>query len=206
MSLIGRSSVAALGAAAVFGATVALVTIPVGVSAHAEAAKARSFKSEMVANAAVAARQVAQDAAERSYVQLALPADDAAEDVDTDVAEIDSELVCLAKVIVHEAGNQSEKGQLAVAQVVMNRLHSPKFPKTICSVVMQRGQFFNVHAYNPPKDKRWTLALKIARDARKGDSDPVVGNALFFRAAQVNPPFFRSRPIVGRIGNHYFHE
>ncbi|MEI9849976.1 MAG: cell wall hydrolase [Sphingomonas sp.] len=121
-------------------------------------------------------------------------------------AAIDGELVCLAKVVVHEAGNQSREGQLAVAQVVMNRLRSPRFPKSICGVVMQPGQFFNVHGYSPPKDGRWKLALEIARDARLGISEPVVGEALFFRAAQVNPAFFRSRPIVGRIGNHYFHQ
>ncbi|WP_264944535.1 cell wall hydrolase [Sphingomonas canadensis] len=177
-----------------------------GGSATAQAQGADTVSQDSLATAQANAVQAEQDEVPAQTAPVAAkPAiDDSA--LAAASMPVDSELVCLAKVIVHEAGNQSREGQLAVAQVVMNRLRSPKFPKTICSVVMQRGQFFNVHAYNPPKDKRWTLALEIARDARAGVSDPVVGNALFFRAAQVNPAFFRSRPIVGRIGNHYFHE
>jgi spore germination cell wall hydrolase CwlJ-like protein len=115
----------------------------------------------------------------------------------------DRELTCLAKVVVHEAGNQSRAGQLAVAQVVMNRVRSPRFPNTICGVVMQRGQFFNVHAYNPPRDARWRRALEVARDAREGVSAPVVGGAFFFHAAYA--PAFRGRTRVARLGDHVFY-
>lgn len=116
----------------------------------------------------------------------------------------DRELTCLAKVVVHEAGNQSRAGQLAVAQVVMNRVRSPRFPNTVCGVVMQRGQFFNVHAYNPPRDGRWRRALEVARDARDGVSSPVVGNAYFFHAASAGP--FRGRTLVARLGDHVFYQ
>jgi spore germination cell wall hydrolase CwlJ-like protein len=116
----------------------------------------------------------------------------------------DAELNCLAKVIVHEAGNQPRAGQLAVAQVVMNRVRSGRFASTICGVVMQRGQFFNVHAYNPPRDGRWRLAMELARDAREGISEPVIGNALFFRAAYSSGSFGNRRQ-VGRIGAHLFY-
>lgn len=117
----------------------------------------------------------------------------------------DRELTCLAKVVVHEAGNQSLQGQLAVAQVVMNRVRSPRFPNTICGVVMQRGQFFNVHAYNPPRDARWRRALDVSRDARDGVSAPVVGNALFFRATWGSSAFFRTRTRVATLGGHVFY-
>ncbi len=78
---------------------------------------------------------------------------------------VDAELTCLAKVVVHESGNQPRAGQLAVAQVVMNRVHDPRgrFGRSICGVIMQRGQFFNVHAYNPPRDLRWFRALVFYR-------------------------------------------
>jgi len=119
------------------------------------------------------------------------------------VAAIDpDELDCLAKVVLHEAGNQSRTGQLAVAQVVMNRVRSPRFPDTVCDVVMQRGQFFNVHAYNPRRDSRWHTAVEIARDALTGASGPVIGRALFFHAASARA-FNRTR--VGRIGDHVFY-
>ena len=120
-----------------------------------------------------------------------------------DEPEIDAgELDCLAKVVLHEAGNQSRTGQLAVAQVVMNRVRSPRFPDTVCDVVMQRGQFFNVHAYHPRHDGRWQTALDSARDALTGESEPVIGQALFFHAASARA-FNRAR--VGRIGDHVFY-
>ncbi|HEY0114628.1 MAG TPA: cell wall hydrolase, partial [Allosphingosinicella sp.] len=94
---------------------------------------------------------------------------------------IDSELECLAKVVLHEAGNQSRTGQIAVAEVVMNRVRSPRFPNSICSVVLQRGQFFNVHAYRPFRDARWPRAVEIAREVRDGNAPRVTNGALFFR-------------------------
>lgn len=118
---------------------------------------------------------------------------------------VDAELTCLAKVVVHEAGNQSREGQMAVAQVVMNRVNDSRgrFGRTICGVIMQRGQFFNVHAYNPPRNARWRTAVEIARQARDGDHPPVIGSALFFHAAYAPP--FRGRTRVGRIGDHVFY-
>jgi spore germination cell wall hydrolase CwlJ-like protein len=119
---------------------------------------------------------------------------------------VDAELTCLAKVIVHEAGNQPRAGQMAVAQVVMNRVNDSRhrFGRSICGVVMQRGQFFNVHAYNPPRNLRWFQALEIARQARDGTAEPVMEGALFFHAAYANVSF-RGRTRLGRIAGHVFY-
>lgn len=118
---------------------------------------------------------------------------------------MDEETICLAKIVHHESANQPREGQLAVAQVVMNRLASPRFPKSICAIALQPGQFFNVHAYNPREDHRWDRAVEIALDARNGISAPVVGEALFFHAAHASPSFHRSRPRVTQIGHHVFY-
>jgi N-acetylmuramoyl-L-alanine amidase len=118
---------------------------------------------------------------------------------------MDEETMCLAKIVHHESANQPREGQLAVAQVVMNRLASPRFPKSICAIALQPGQFFNVHAYNPRQDHRWDRAMEIALDARNGVSPPVVGEALFFHAAHAQPSFHRSRPRVTQIGHHVFY-
>ena len=95
--------------------------------------------------------------------------------VDTD-APMNEQLRCLAGAVYFEARGEPLAGQLAVAQVVINRLESPKFPKTICGIALQRNQFFNVHAYNPPKDKRWDTAVQIAMDARAGISEPALAS------------------------------
>jgi N-acetylmuramoyl-L-alanine amidase len=52
-----------------------------------------------------------------------------------------TEVSCMAQNILHEAGGESYLGQKAVAAVTMNRVLSHKFPKTVCGVVYQRGQF-----------------------------------------------------------------
>jgi spore germination cell wall hydrolase CwlJ-like protein len=121
----------------------------------------------------------------------------------TAASGIDSELECLAKVILHEAGNQSRTGQIAVAEVVMNRLRNPRFPKTICGVVLQRGQFFNVHAYKPYRDSRWPRAVEIARQVREGDVPRVTNGAFFFRAHYGAA--FPGRTRVATIGGHAFY-
>jgi spore germination cell wall hydrolase CwlJ-like protein len=119
---------------------------------------------------------------------------------------VDAELTCLAKVVVHESGNQPRAGQLAVAQVVMNRVNDSRgrFGRTICGVIMQRGQFFNVHAYNPPRDLRWFRALEVAREARDGASQQVMDGALFFHSASANMSF-RGRQRIGRLAGHVFY-
>lgn len=130
--------------------------------------------------------------------------------VRTASTEIDDELECLAKVVLHEAGNQSRAGRIAVAEVVMNRLQDPRrrFGSTICGVVLQRGQFFNVHAYHPQRrDARWGAAVEIARqvraDMQEGDHDHVTNGGLFFRNSSGAP--FRGRTRTVTIGAHHFY-
>lgn len=124
--------------------------------------------------------------------------------------EIDDELECLAKVVLHEAGNQSRAGRIAVAEVVMNRLQDPRrrFGRTICGVILQRGQFFNVHAYHPQRrDARWGAAVEIARqvreDMQEGDHAEVTNGGLFFRNS--SGAHFRGRQRTATIGAHHFY-
>lgn len=117
----------------------------------------------------------------------------------------DAELNCLARVVLYEAGAESRAGQIAVAQVVMNRVRSPRFPNTICGVIYQRGQFSAIRSYSPPRNARWTRALALAREVRDGNAAPVVGRALYFHAARVSPAFARNQTRVARIGGHIFY-
>jgi N-acetylmuramoyl-L-alanine amidase len=203
MSLFRKSVAATLGVSALTAAiAVPLFTLSVGQPADAHVIQAQAaLPAPAPVTPAEAPAPAPLPAVEPEGAPAPAPAARLAS------AEDDRELTCLAKVVVHEAGNQSRTGQLAVAQVVMNRVNDSRgrFGRTICSVVMQRGQFFNVHAYNPPRNARWRTAMEVARDARDGLSAPVIGNALFFRAAHSNTAFFRGRPLVGRIGGHIFH-
>ncbi|WP_166039915.1 cell wall hydrolase [Sphingosinicella sp. YJ22] len=114
------------------------------------------------------------------------------------------ELECMTKVILYEAGAESRTGQVAVAQVVMNRVESPRFPDSICGVIYQRGQFSAIRSFNPPRNARWNRAMALARDVLDGH-EAVVGEALYFHATRVRPAFVRSRTRVATIGNHVFY-
>ena len=116
----------------------------------------------------------------------------------------DRELECLTKVILYEAGAESRTGQVAVAQVVLNRVESPRFPNSICGVIYQRGQFSSIRSFSPPRNARWNRAMALARDVLDGH-DPVVGEALYFHAMRVRPAYVRSRTRVATIGNHVFY-
>lgn len=122
------------------------------------------------------------------------------------VARLDAELECMAKVVHHEAANQSLQGQLAVAQLILNRVRSPLFPKTICAVVNQPGQFFSTRAWPAPvRSPRWHISVAIARIAREANMPEIAPGALFYHAAFVSPPWSRRRVKVGRIGENVFY-
>lgn len=123
-----------------------------------------------------------------------------------DVA-IDQEEKCLASAIFYEARSEPFEGQLAVAQVILNRVQSGRFAETICGVVLQRSQFSFVRGGAIPKisagSKDWREAVAIARIAQAKLHPSAAANALFFHATHVNPKWRLSR--VASIGNHIFY-
>ena len=117
-----------------------------------------------------------------------------------------AELDCVAKVVFHEAANQAVAGQLAVAQLIVNRTRSALFPHDVCGVVNQRGQFFNTATYRVPHDRRWETAMMVARQALSASAPQVVPGALFFHAKYVaTPGFMRNRERLAVLGQHVFY-
>jgi N-acetylmuramoyl-L-alanine amidase len=129
--------------------------------------------------------------------------------VETKAAETaaGAEEECLASAIFYEARSESFEGQLAVAQVILNRVESGRFARSICGVVLQPGQFSFVRRGAIPavktNSKDWREALAIARIAQARLHPSSADNALFFHATHVNPKWRRSR--VASIGNHVFY-
>jgi N-acetylmuramoyl-L-alanine amidase len=120
---------------------------------------------------------------------------------------IDAEEKCLASAIFYEARSESFEGQLAVAQVILNRVESGRFARSICGVVLQPGQFSFVRGGAIPviskASKDWREALAIARIAQAKLHRSGADNALFFHATRVSPKWRLSR--VASIGNHVFY-
>lgn len=114
---------------------------------------------------------------------------------------------CLAGAVYFEAKGEPLDGQLAVAQVIMNRARSGRFPSSVCGVVFQPSQFSFVRGHGFPAIARgsqnWRQAVAIAKIATDDMWDSSVDNALYFHARRVSPGWRLSR--IATIGNHVFY-
>jgi spore germination cell wall hydrolase CwlJ-like protein len=131
----------------------------------------------------------------------------AAVDSQADPEVVDDNLSCMATMIYFEAKGEPLAGQLAVAQVVLNRTRSGRFPKSICAVVTQPGQFSFVRGGQLPSINRtnpqYRRALAVARVAMEKLWEGDARDALFFHAAHVAPS--RRMTRVAAIGHHVFY-
>jgi N-acetylmuramoyl-L-alanine amidase len=115
------------------------------------------------------------------------------------------ELSCLASAVYFESKGEPLSGQLAVANVIINRSTSGRFPGSICGVVKQPGQFSFVRGGAIPAVRsgaQYRTAMAIAQIAMDGKWDNPAPNALYFHARRVSPGW--NRPRVATIGNHVF--
>jgi hypothetical protein len=126
-----------------------------------------------------------------------------------DYGNRDAEQECLVKAIYFEARSETLEGQLAVAEVILNRAGSGIYPSTICGVVTQPAQFSFIRAGQFPVPDRnsegWRKALAIADIARKGLADAVAPNVLWYHATYVAPSWGRRLTRVAQIGTHIFY-
>jgi hypothetical protein len=123
---------------------------------------------------------------------------------------------CLATAIYHEARGETLKGQFAVAEVILNRVASRRFPNTICEVVYQgvrpgqRGgcQFsFACDGKSEALHNRAaaTLASRIAQVMADGGHRGLTGGALYFHTTAVEPVWSRRMTQTTQIGAHLFY-
>ncbi len=110
---------------------------------------------------------------------------------------------CLARAVYFEARGEPLAGQLAVAQVILNRVASGRFASTMCGVIDQPGQFSFSRSRVPLKGRDWQVAKAIATIAATAAWNPVAPQATAFHATRVNAGW--SMHKVGTIGNHVFY-
>ncbi len=119
----------------------------------------------------------------------------------------DTELECLAIGIYFESKGEPLNGQLAVADVILNRSTSGRFPESVCSVLKQPGQFSFVRGGRLPSvdtaQRAWKTAVAVARVATRNLWDSPAEGALFFHARHVRPNW--GKPRLASIGNHIFY-
>jgi spore germination cell wall hydrolase CwlJ-like protein len=123
------------------------------------------------------------------------------------------ELECLTAAVYFEARGESPAGQEAVAQVVLNRVRHPAFPKSICGVVYQGavshacqfsfvcdGQMRRAH-----ESAAWTRAHVIAARALDGYVMAGVGRATHFHVTRLGHIWGPGMVRVARVGGHDFY-
>lgn len=122
-------------------------------------------------------------------------------------------LKCLTQAVYFEAGFEPVKGRRAVAQVVLNRMMHPAFPKSVCGVVYQ-GVNRPVCQFSftcdgslkrRPNAEAWKEAEEVALAALNGYVEPSVGYATHYHANYVSPYWAPKLVKLAQIGAHIFY-
>ncbi|NAZ35783.1 cell wall hydrolase [Rubellimicrobium sp. CFH 75288] len=121
---------------------------------------------------------------------------------------------CLAEALYHEARGEPLRGQIAVAEVILNRVDSRWYPDTVCAVVRQgTGQLhmcqFSYYCDGRPdtiRDRRaWAAVGRVARVMLDGAERPLTDGAMFYHTRAVNPYWASVFTETTTIGAHIFY-
>ena len=131
-----------------------------------------------------------------------------------------SESDCLAQAIYHEARGESEAGQYAVANVIVNRALSGKFPKTLCGVIYQnanKGRYRCQFTFacdgrddTPGERRAWARSQSIAKEvyvefANGQQMNSLPGSVLYYHTRSSSPSWSNTYTRVAAIGSHLFY-
>jgi len=122
---------------------------------------------------------------------------------------------CLAEALYFEARGESLKGQIAVAEVILNRVESKRFPNSVCGVIRQgTGRKYACQftytcdglPENVNEPAAYKRVGKVARMMLDGAPRNLSGGALFYHTTAVNPRWARSFQRTTRLGVHLFYK
>lgn len=129
-------------------------------------------------------------------------------------ADLERQTVCLANAVYYEANGEPPSGQRAVAQVVLNRLRHPRFPKTVCEVVNQGADRSTGCQFSftcdgslarKPNPARWNVAMGVATAALDGWTSAEAGQATHYHTLYVFPKWAPELLKLGILGHHIFY-
>ena len=125
-----------------------------------------------------------------------------------------SEQVCLAQAIYYEARSEKRSGQMAVAEVVQNRVKSKHYPSSICGVIYQgsgrkSGCQFSFACDGSmdkmPKGKHWDSALELATFMQTHDVASLTNGATHYHTTAIKPVWSTDLRFNRQIGSHKFY-
>jgi N-acetylmuramoyl-L-alanine amidase len=126
-------------------------------------------------------------------------------------------LNCLALNVYFEARGESRAGQLAVAEVTMNRVRSGRYPGNVCAVVYQknwdplRRRYVGAFSWTEfdrvptPRGIEWERAWRVAEIVYYHRHEPLVADAVLYHSVRIRPSWSLDRRPVARIGRHVFY-
>lgn len=129
-------------------------------------------------------------------------------------SDVNAQLDCLAEAIYYEARSEPFRGQLAVAQVVMNRTRHSAYPETICGVVYEGSERYTGCQFSftcdgsmdrEPRGRAWQRSNQIALHAYLGFGADVTRRATHYHTVAVDPHWNDSLMPTRRIGTHIFY-
>lgn len=115
-------------------------------------------------------------------------------------------LMCMAVAVFFEARGEPQAGQMAVAQVIMNRLADQRYPDDVCGVVFENKQFSFANAggsFDLPDTQAARGALEVAQDFMDGETYPI--NATHYHTRAVSPVWRHAFKLESAIGAHVFY-
>ena len=121
---------------------------------------------------------------------------------------------CLSQAVYYEAAREPEVGQTAVAQVVLNRMRHPAYPKSVCGVVYQGSARVTGCQFTftcdgalrwAPEPALWRRAKAVAERALAGYVDKRVGSATHYHAQYVAPYWAPTLVKMTQVGQHIFY-
>lgn len=127
---------------------------------------------------------------------------------------LDAETRCLAQAVYYEAGNEPLAGQIAVAEVISNRMRDHRYPDTACGVVFQgstrtTGCQFTFTCDGAmkiaPKGRNWDRAKKVASHVLMDLAEDKTGGATHYHATYVDPIWSAGLVKTDKIGLHIFY-
>jgi spore germination cell wall hydrolase CwlJ-like protein len=131
--------------------------------------------------------------------------------------------ICLSLNIYYEARNQPLRGQMAVAEVVLNRVEDDNFPSTVCEVVMecptyswkpdfpirnkcQFSWYCDGKSDTPTELLAWDTSVVVAENILANVPPKLLDGATHYHSTNVNPFWAKDKVFVKRIGDHLFYK
>jgi hypothetical protein len=123
-------------------------------------------------------------------------------------------LDCLTQAVYYEARSETTEGQRAVAQVVLNRVHNPAYPNSICGTVYEGSRHSKACQFSFTCDgslarrrepTAWARAAAVASAALAGSVYAPVGTATYYHTTAINPWWAAKVTRIATIGAHIFY-